>query len=48
MQEQLLTEIEKLKGNQDVMSRPGTGSAQLAAVRAERDQLVLDNKALKA
>ena len=48
MQEQLLREVEQLKGNQQALSRPGTASAELAEIRAERDRLLIEVKNLKA
>ena len=46
VQEQLLQEIEALKGNQAALARPGTASAELAKVRQERDALKIENQAL--
>ena len=37
-QEQLLRELEALKGNQKALSRPGTATAEVAAMRNERDR----------
>ena len=48
MQEELLKEIDALKGsNLAALQRPGTASADVGAVRAERDQLARENLALK-
>ncbi len=37
-----------LKGNPDVLQKPGTASAESAALRRERDALAEENKKLKA
>jgi hypothetical protein len=43
-----MREIENLKGNQHIMSRPGTASVEVAQIRQERDNLMIENKNLKA
>ncbi|CDW90229.1 kinesin-like protein [Stylonychia lemnae] len=48
IQERLLQEITYLKGNQDFLNKPGTGSAEVAQIRRERDALNEENKKLKA
>lgn len=48
MQEELLKEIEALKGNNlAALQRPGTASADVASIRAEKDQLLFENSQLK-
>jgi len=37
-----------LRGNPDVLNKPGTGSAELDKLRRERDALIEENKKLKA
>ena len=49
MQEELLREIEALKGNNlAALQRPGTASADIAVIRAEKDQVLFENAQLKS
>jgi len=36
-----------LRGNPDVLNKPGTGSVEIDRVRKERDALIEENKKLK-
>lgn len=48
VQERILQELTYLKGNPDVLQKPGTASAETGALRRERDALAEENKKLKA
>lgn len=48
VQERILQEINYLKGNPDVLNKPGTGSIELDRLRKERDAIAEENKKLKA
>jgi hypothetical protein len=43
-----LQELQFLRGNPDVLNKPGTGSVELDRLRKERDALIEENRKLKA
>lgn len=47
IQERILQELTYLKGNPDILNKPGTGSIELDRLRKERDALIEENKKLK-
>jgi hypothetical protein len=48
LQNKMLKEIEYLKGNPNVLNRPGTSSSEVNNLRGERDMLLEENKKLKS
>lgn len=46
--ERLQRELDQLKGQPQILNRPGTGSLEADKLRQERDQLIEENKKLKA
>ena len=47
IQERIFQELNYLKGNPDVLNRPGTASAEVTQIKRERDALAEENKKLK-
>ena len=47
MQAKLLRELENLKGNPDILRRPGTASSEVVKLRKERDELLRENLKLQ-
>lgn len=47
VQERILQELTYLKGNPEILSKPGTGSAEVDKIRRERDAMIEENKKLK-
>lgn len=48
MQQRILKELEYLKGNPDVLSRAGSANVDVDRLRRERNDLLDENKKLKA
>ena len=47
IQERILQELTYLKGNPEILNKPGTGSVEMDRIRRERDALIEENKKLK-